>query len=75
MTRNAFRRAAGIYALLVWLAWPSLAAAYIGPGLGLSAIGSLFAVLGALVMGVLGFIWYPMKKLIRWLRRPKDETE
>ena len=44
---------------------PDLANAYIGPGAGLSAIGSLFALLFAVLVSILGFFWYPIKRLIK----------
>lgn len=37
--------------------------AYIGPGTGLSAIGSFLAVLAGIVVAFLGFLWYPIKRL------------
>jgi hypothetical protein len=49
------------------------AAAYGGPTLGLSALGSFFALLGAILAGIFGFIWYPIKRLLRSLRRSKAE--
>ena len=39
--------------------------AYIGPGAGLSAIGSLLALVAAVIVGVLGFLWFPVKRLLR----------
>ena len=39
--------------------------AYVGPGAGLSAIGSLVSVVGALLLAVAGFVWYPVKRLLR----------
>ena len=39
-------------------------AAYVGPGAGLSALGSLFALLAAIVVAIFGFLWYPIKRLI-----------
>ncbi len=44
---------------------PNMAAAYIGPGAGLSAIGTAVAVVGAFFLLILGFIWYPVKRLLR----------
>jgi hypothetical protein len=41
------------------------AAAYIGPGAGLSGIGALLAVVAAVSVAVFGFIWYPIKRLLR----------
>lgn len=49
-------------------AFPPESQAYVGPGAGLSAIGSVLAVAGALVLGVVGFVWYPVKRLRRNLR-------
>ena len=38
--------------------------AYVGPGAGLSALGSLLALLAAIVVAIAGFIWYPIKRLL-----------
>ena len=45
---------------------PSLAQAYIGPGAGLSAIGSLLALIAAVFVAIFGFLWYPIKS---WRKR------
>ena len=42
--------------------------AYIGPGSGLSAIGALLAVVVVIVVAVFGFVWYPLKRVMRNLR-------
>lgn len=44
---------------------PGLAHAYIGPGAGLSAIGSVIALIGAVFLLILGFLWYPVKRILR----------
>jgi uncharacterized membrane protein YidH (DUF202 family) len=44
---------------------PSTATAYVGPGAGLSAIGSLLALIAAVVLAVVGFLWYPLKRIMR----------
>jgi hypothetical protein len=53
--------------------------AYIGPGSGLSAIGSLLACLAGLVVTILGFVWYPLKRILgKNTQEPdqiKDEPE
>ncbi len=41
------------------------AQAYIGPGAGLSAIGAVIAVVAAMMLAVVGFVWYPVKRLMR----------
>jgi hypothetical protein len=57
---------------------PDAALAYVGPGAGLSAIGTLVALVGAVLLAIVGFLWYPLKRLIRGLRgtpaapAPKD---
>ena len=48
----------------LWLT-PVAAPAYIGPGAGLSAVGSLLALLGAVLLILVGFIWYPVKRIMR----------
>ena len=40
------------------------AAAYIGPGASISAIGTVIALIGAVLLGILGFVWYPIKRLL-----------
>jgi predicted MFS family arabinose efflux permease len=41
------------------------AAAYVGPGAGLTAIGAILAVIATLFLAVVGFVWYPVKRLLR----------
>lgn len=49
------------------------AAAYIGPGAGLGAIGTAIAVLLAILLLLAGFVWYPLRRLLR--KRRKDTTK
>jgi len=44
---------------------PATAFAYVGPGTSLSAIGSLLALIFALVVAILGFLWFPIKRMLR----------
>ena len=44
--------------------------AYVGPGAGLSAIGTLIAVIGAVLLAVVGFVWYPIKRLLKARKAP-----
>jgi hypothetical protein len=46
-----------------WLATPRVAEAYIGPGAGISVIGTAVAFVGAVIFAVVGFVWYPLKRL------------
>ncbi len=45
--------------------------AYVGPGLGAGAIAAVIGILAGFFLLVLGFLWYPFKKLIRWIRSRK----
>ena len=44
---------------------PDTAEAYIGPGAGLSAIGTVIAFIGAILLLIVGFLWYPIKRFIK----------
>ena len=46
--------------------------AYIGPGAGLSALGTLLALIFGLLVAIIGFLWYPLKRL---LRKSDEEDE
>jgi hypothetical protein len=40
-------------------------AAYVGPGAGLTALGAFLSVIVGIIVAILGFIWYPIKRLVR----------
>lgn len=50
-----------------------LAQAYIGPGAGLSALGIVFALIATVALAVVGFVWYPVKRMLRRKDRPHDQ--
>ncbi len=62
--------AAGLLAGLMWL---PPAHAYLGPGAGLSAIGSILAIGAAVIIAIVGFLWYPLKRLMRGRQRKGGE--
>jgi amino acid transporter len=49
--------------------------AYIGPGSGASAIGTVVAVIGAGFLLIAGFVWYPIKRLLRRGKTPAETAE
>lgn len=49
--------------------------AYLGPGAGLSALGSILALLAAFVLAIFGFVWYPIKRLMKKKSRPNDNVD
>lgn len=48
---------------------------YVGPGGVLSAIGAFLALLAAAVFAVVGFVWYPLKRLLRAWRGRAPATK
>ena len=58
-------------AALAMSLFASPAAAYIGPGLGLGVIASIFGAIAAFFMMVAGLIWYPVKVMLRKRREKK----
>ncbi len=67
--------AVGCAVAIALLISPTLAFAYVGPGLGMGAFASAFSLLGAVFLGVLGFVWYPVKRVVRALRRAKPSED
>lgn len=62
---------------LAVLVLPNLAQAYVGPGTGLSAIGSFLALLAGILIAILGFLWYPIKRLFgrKKLQEPEQQHQ
>lgn len=54
---------------------PSVASAYVGPGAGLSAIGSFLALIAAVVAAIFGFLWYPIKRMMRNRKDASSSSE
>lgn len=52
---------------------------YVGPGIGMSALGVFLALVGGFFLAIAGFVWYPIKRLLRTLRNrnstPEDEQK
>ena len=60
---------------LVVTAWlfgmTGVAEAYIGPGAGVTVLGTIIAFFGAIFFAIVGFIWYPIKRLLAAAQRRK----
>lgn len=50
------------------------ALAYVGPGAGISAIGSVLALIGAVLLAIVGFVWYPIKRKIKRRKAEQGDT-
>lgn len=71
MVRNGLK--ASLAAALLLAAMAGSAEAYVGPGAGLSAIGSLVALVGAVVVAMFGFVWFPVKRLLKNMRKAEPQ--
>ncbi len=58
-------RRVGSLALLLAVAMPQPAHAYIGPGAGLGAIAVTVAFVLGIVLLLVGFVWYPLKRMMK----------
>lgn len=58
---------------LLLSAAPLSAQAYVGPGAGITAIGTVIALLAAVALAIVGFVWYPLKRLFAKQDRRKDD--
>lgn len=54
---------------------PQTAAAYVGPGAGLTAIGTILALVGAVFLAIVGFVWYPVKRMLKRQPAAPEVTE
>jgi hypothetical protein len=53
------------------LALPQGIGAYIGPGAGIAAIGTVIALIGGILLAIVAFIWYPIKRLLAKIKRKR----
>ncbi len=68
--RGLFRAGAAILLVV-----PTGAQAYIGPGAGIGVIGTVIAFLGAVLLAIVAFVWYPIKRLLRRKQAPQARDE
>lgn len=59
--------------LLLSFFLPGAVQAYVGPGVGLTAIGTVLAFVGTLLLLLVGFVWYPLKRLLRYFKVKQTE--
>ena len=53
-----------LFSALAFASIPVAAHAYVGPGAGLGAIALTIAVLLGLVLLLVGFLWFPLKRML-----------
>jgi len=47
--------------------------AYVGPGIGLGAIGLVLGIIGSILLALIATFWYPLKRLIK-AQKQSDEA-
>lgn len=52
---------------------PENAQAYVGPGLGLGAIGAILGVVLSVLLALFAIIWYPIKRLLGLDKKVKPQ--
>jgi hypothetical protein len=51
------------------LGTPQVIYAYIGPGAGIAAIGTVLALIVGILIAIVAFIWYPIKRLLAKIKK------
>ncbi len=64
-----------LLSLLLTLLISQPAMAYVGPGAGLLAIAAFIALSVAVFAALLGFLWFPLKRLLRKRNQPTSNEE
>jgi len=62
----------------VLITYAGFSHAYVGPGAGLSAIGSVLSFVVVILLLIIGLLWYPLKRIISWSKKTvenESETE
>lgn len=61
--------------VMILLFQPQYLLAYVGPGTGMSAIGTFIAFVIGILVAILGFIWYPIKRLLKKKSNEPDQVK
>ncbi|WP_201153376.1 hypothetical protein [Rhodothalassium salexigens] len=64
---------AGVVILVLVITEP--AAAYVGPGAGLTVLGGILAVVASLFLAIMGFVWYPIRRVLRNRKKKAESVE
>jgi nitrate reductase gamma subunit len=72
--RNIWNQVASFAGFAVILLFAVDANAYVGPGAGLTVIGSVLAVGAAILLAIVGFVWYPVRRMMRARKAAKSDA-
>jgi len=61
--------------MLAMLGMIAPAYAYVGPGPGLSMLGSFFTLLGGIALALFMLLFYPIRLLLKRRKKPLDPTD
>lgn len=62
-----------IFVFLLVILIPQPAMAYVGPGAGIAALGAFLAIVAGVIAAIFGFLWYPIKRLLRKRKQSKSK--
>ena len=51
------------------------ALAYIGPGAGIAAIGTVLAFIAAIILSIIAFLWYPIKRMLKKFKKNRKAVQ
>ncbi len=71
--QNVFRRLS-IATFVVYVSTSLPASAYIGPGAGLGAIALAVALIASFLLLLVGFLWYPLKRMLKSRRQKNKDS-
>ena len=60
-----------VVVIILLLTAPQGTEAYIGPGAGIAAIGTVIALIGGILLAIVAFIWYPIKRLLARIKKKR----
>lgn len=58
--------------LLLLALSPVAAHAYIGPGVGMGAVGVVIGLIASVLLAIVGLFWFPIKRILR--KRKKNQA-
>jgi hypothetical protein len=67
------RKVSPAFAILLLLPWTA-AEAYLGPGVGAGTAAVVLGIVSSIILAIVGFVLYPIKRLWRALRRPRARS-
>lgn len=67
-------RTGTFWAVIMVLAMPGVAQAYVGPGLGTGTLAVIVGIIGSILVALFAVLWYPLKRLLRKKKQSADET-